>query len=187
MANKGLIASIGAGIILATATITSLLGQNNKLENQLKSQAKTSYQNTPEVIPTPMPENRNTQSEQYTQAPLPIPSKINSDLLPQTQLIGYTAENVPVITQHWNQNYEIIPRPISTTLRWAVGARPIIPEWRRVPTGPVLHSQVQWQTTYKPIYTSAQPQEAQPQYIMPAPRPCGPIKAIPAPPIPHFR
>ncbi|MFA5258807.1 MAG: hypothetical protein WC979_06235 [Candidatus Pacearchaeota archaeon] len=165
MANKGLITCIGASTIIAAGVITSLLGQTNKLENQLKAaqtQQATYQTQTPEVISTPQP-----QSQYVPDQPMPA-SRISSDLPPQNVLLGYTAETVPVITQHWHQGYATVPRPAGTVVRWALGKTPYIPERRRVPVGPVIHSHLGYQIQFKPIVTSM-PRTNQPQYQLPPP------------------
>jgi len=159
MANKGLIACIGVSTIIAAGVITSILGQTSKLESQLRAaqntQAQPVIQQTQEVISTPQPQAQYPQYPQNQQIPYSNnSSNIRSDLPPQNVLLGYTAEAVPVITQHWHQGYATIPRPAGTVVRWALGKTPYIPEKRRVPVGPVIHSQLGYQMQYKPIYTS---------------------------------
>jgi len=166
MKNKGLIACIGASTIIAAGIVTSLLGQTSKLERQLKAaqtQQTTYQQPTQEVIPTPQPQAQYAQNQQIPYSN--NSSNISSDLPPQNVLLGYTAEAVPVITQHWHQGYATIPRPAGTVVRWALGKTPYIPERRRVPVGPVIHSQLGYQMQYKPIYTS------QPRQIPAPPQP----------------
>ena len=175
MANKGLITCIGGATILTAGIVTSMLGNSNKLENSLKPQTQQSvYQNydnnqNRSVIryvdskAQPIGDAIDLRELNNSRIPIrnvqevisaPIPSQIQSDLPPQTQLIGYTQETVPVITQHWHQGYGIIPRPVCTFFRWLFGVRPYIPEWRRVPTAPVLHSQIEYQIQIKPIVSN---------------------------------
>lgn len=158
--------------------------------------------NVQEIIPAPMPEQNNIspyyqqQFAQPFQQPMPSPSRIQSDLPTQNILIGYQLESVPQIVQTWcYKNIVTTPMPIATALRAVLGIRPVIPDWRKA-TVPYLRSHIVWNQVAKPVYTSA-PAIIQPQYTLPAPKPCMPVQPMPpacrqilttpAPPVPYPR